>query len=267
MLKFIKITLCLIAALIVACSLFGWHLHTVYRGFVGSTNSGEPTYSQEVREGFGRQITQSLKDKGVKAAIVSRSGQDREDLPKGIIFTHSAFWILAEDGENYEVWNLYHGEDNRNISSLVTDSPAEFLRLTKEADAGILVPSQEMQDKLAAYLRSAHYGSMHQINYSLISNPFDARWQNCNEFMLDTLASIFWNTDVTSEIKTRLKGTLTPSEITVSPVTRLVGPMVDERLILADHDGDIFTTTRQTLGQFLDSQGALAEDYILQLTQ
>lgn len=260
-----KIAWAVLLILFIGVSFFGWHLSTVYRGFVASTTTGEPTYSQPVRTSFGRQITQNLKDKDVKVAIVSRSGQAREKLPKGILFTHSAFWIANTSG-GYDVYNLYHGDENRLISSLVTDTPADFLRLTQEPDAGILIPTLAAQDKINAYIKSPAYGAVHQINYSLISNPLDGRFQNCNEFMLDTLAALFWETQNTSKIKARLNTDLTPAVIKTSWTRRLIGPKVDERLIMTDQSRPIVTATRATLSQFLAAQSALAEDYVLPLT-
>ena len=248
----------------IGVSLFGWRLSTVYRGFVASTDSGEPTYPQDVREEFGRQVTENLKAKGVKIAIVSRAGQAREKLPDGILFTHSAFWVLNVSG-NYNVWNLYHGEKNRLVSSLVVDTPADFLRLTQEPDVGILVPTLAAQDRMVVYLKSPKYGAVHQVNYSLISNPLDSRFQNCNEFMLDTLAALFWETENTAQIKARLKTYLTPAVINASWARRTIGPKVDERLIMDDQNKIILTTTRATLSQFLERESALAEDYILPL--
>ena len=251
--------------LFIGVSLFGWRLSTIYRGFVASTDSGEPTYAETVREEFGRQITQNLNAKGVKFAIVSRAGQTREKLPEGILFTHSAFWV-ANDAGGYDVWNLYHGEDNRLTSSLVIDTPADFLRLTQEPDVGVLIPGLSAQDRIIDYLKSPSYGAVHQVNYSLISNPLDPRFQNCNEFILDTLAAFFWETENSSEIKSRLKNDLTPAVIKTSWARRTIGPKVDERLIMDDQDDIILTATRATLSQFLDSQNALVEDYVLPLT-
>lgn len=260
-----KVAWAMLLIIFIGVTVFGWRLSTVYRGFVASTDSGEPTYSQSVRTDFGVQITTALKDKGVKVAIISRAGQAREKLPEGILFTHSAFWV-ANDAGGYDVWNLYHGEENRLISSLVIDTPADFLRLTQEPDVGILVPRLAAQDKIEAYLKSPKYGAVHQVNYSLISNPLDSRFQNCNEFMLDTLAALFWNTENTAQIKARLKTDLTPAVIKTSWARRTIGPKVDERLIMDDQGERIITATRATLSQFLDSQNALAEDYTLPLT-
>ncbi len=264
----IRIFQILFFALFVAGSLFGWNVHSVYRMAVASSPIGEPWFERELLEKYGESIISHLAENNVKAAIVSRSGQKRSKLPPGVAFTHSAFWLYepnADGTPHYAVYNLYHGEENRLVSSLVKDSPADFLRLTREHDVGIIIPTQIVQNKILDYIGSSRYGEVHQVNYSLISNPFDSRYQNCNEFMLDSLAAMFWETPNTALIKTRLKKVLKPTELKASIIRRKVGPVVDERLIMTDHDGPILTTTRQTLAQFLDSQNGLKQDYVLDL--
>ena len=143
--------------LFVAGSMFGWHVHTVYRMAVASSPMGEPLFERELLEDYGEQIISHLTDNNVKAAIISRAGQKRSKLPKGVEFTHSAFWLYEPkpDGSpHYAVYNLYHGEENRLISSLVKDQPADFLRLTREHDAGIIIPTIEAQGKIIDYITS-----------------------------------------------------------------------------------------------------------------
>lgn len=257
--------------LFITGSFFGWHIHTVYRQAVASSPIGERLFERELLEGYGTRIIDELSSQKVRAAIISRSGQKRSKLPDGVMFTHSAFWIYEpKDIETgtapyYKVYNLYHGEENRLVSSLVKDDPADFLRLTREHDVGIIIPTEDTQDKLIAYINSPRYGEVHQVNYSLISNPYDSRFQNCNEFMLDSLAAMFWETPNTTEIKSRFETVLKPTELKASFARRKVGPIVDERLIMTDHEDKILTTTRQTLAQFLDSQGALERAYVLDL--
>ncbi len=248
-------------------SFFGWHIHTVYRMAVASSPIGEPLFERDLLEDYGKQIISHLTENNVQAAVISRAGQKRSKLPPGVEFTHSAFWVAeTKNGRpHYAVYNLYHGEDNRLISSLVKDDPADFLRLTREHDVGIIIPTEDAQSKLINYIRSPRYGEVHQVNYSLISNPFDPRLQNCNEFMLDSLAAMFWETPNSTDIKARYQNVLEPTELKASFVRRKIGPIVDERLIMNDHDDEIWTTTRQTLAQFLDSQGALEKAYVMDL--
>ena len=247
-------------------SLFGWHIHTVYRMAAASSPFGEPLFEREVLETYGQRINAELNAKNVDLAIISRAGQKRSQLPEGVDFTHSAFWIRQADG-TYAVYNLYHGEENRLVSTLVKDEPADFLRLTRERDVGIIIPTQEAQLRLIDYITSPRYGEVHQVNYSLISNPFDTRFQNCNEFMLDSMAAMFWDTPNSTLIKQKYQGVLQPKTLEASFIRRHIGPIVDERLIMSDHEQKIMTTTRQTLAQFLRSQNALETAYILELGQ
>ncbi|MDB2437170.1 DUF2145 domain-containing protein [Hellea sp.] len=260
-----KILLGIVAALFIASSVFGWHIHTVYRQFTASTNIGPALFDDETLGNYGKTITAELRKNNVKAAIVSRSGQPRDKLPKGVMFTHSAFFLYQPETENYAVYNLYHGEENRLVSSLVADTPADFLRLLRERDAGFIIPDDATQEQLYNYILSPQYGAVHQVNYSLISNPYDPRLQNCNEFMLDTLAAMIWNTTDSLAIKARLKDILRPAELKTSLIRRYIGPLVDERLVMEDHEDKILTTTSKTLANFLEDENRLKAYYMLDL--
>lgn len=261
-----KIITGLIAALLIAVFGYGWHIRTVYNGYTASTDSGDALYPRETLESYGQQILDALAAKDVKLAIVSRAGQKRDKLPKGVMFTHSAFFRRNDDGA-YDVYNLYHGEENRLTSTLVTDTPADFLRLLQEPDAGILIPTAQMQDQLFDLLESSKYAAVHQPNYSLISNPFDLRWQNCNELMLYAIAAVIWDTTDREVLRDNLEASISATELKVSPLRRYYGPMIDERLILDDHGGKVLTTTFGTLTQLLESENRLGESYVLDFAE
>lgn len=261
-------------AFLIIGALSFWHLKTVYSAWTASTSTGEPLFERALLEDYGDQIIADLAREDVKLAIISRSGQPREDLPDGINYTHSAFWVYDSDANSnggtspqYAVYNLYHNDVNRLKSRLETDTPADFLKLTREHDVGILIPDTKTQAQLISMINSVRYKKLHHEDYSLISNPFDLRYQNCNEFMLDVLAATIWGVQERGDIKARLKTVLTPSEIEASPIRKVLGPRIDERLIMSDHDEIIQTTTRQTLKQFLDSQDRLSKAYILDLAK
>jgi len=260
-----KILIGVIFSLFVASSVFGWHIHTVYRQVVASTNVGPALFEADILKAYGETITNDLKQNKVKAAIVSRSGQPREKLPEGVMFTHSAFFLYERESDSYAVYNLYHGEKNRLESSLATDTPADFLRLLRERDAGMIIPTPEFQEALYDYITSPKYGEVHQVDYSLISNPYDPRFQNCNEYMLDSLAALVWDTTDVGAIKARFADMLRPSELRASFIRRHIGPLVDERLVMDDHADKIWTTTSQTLANFLGDEGKLQSHYMIDL--
>ncbi|MCF6274262.1 MAG: DUF2145 domain-containing protein [Robiginitomaculum sp.] len=252
-----------LSALVVGIIAFGQYLNLEYRTVIASTQKGDALFSKQVLDEYGAQIIAHLNASNVEMAIVSRSGQPRKKLPEGISFTHSAFWL--RNGDSYDVYNLYHGEDNRLISSLVTDTAADFLRLTREHDVGIILPKPSVQIALADHIKSVNYARVHQVNYSLISNPLDTRFQNCNEFMLDVLAAFAWGEYDADAIKFRLATSFKPTEIKAGFIRRNIAPFIDERLVMADHGKQIFTTTRLDLQEFLESENMLDIAYVLPL--
>jgi hypothetical protein len=84
-------------------------------GFSGRTPN--PHLTIEAAAAFAKQIEEALAAKGVRLAMVFRTGRPRDKLPKGISYTHGAFWayvpITTAAGETiygYAVYNLYHGD-------------------------------------------------------------------------------------------------------------------------------------------------------------
>jgi len=252
----------IIASLLIAVFGYGWHLKDVYSGFVASTDSGDPYFPRATLESYGQQILDDLIEKDVKLAIVSRAGSTRNKLPEGVMFTHTAFFRRNAEG-GYDTYNLYHGDDIRTRSSLKIDTPADFLQHVREHDSGILIPDAATQDILYNFIVTPEYAALHNDNYSLISNPLDLRWQNCNEFMLYAIASAVWDTSDKAALRDKLSKTISPKELKVSPIRRHFGPKIDERLILDDHGEKIATTTFSTLTQFFAATERLEESYIL----
>lgn len=251
-------------ALVIAVFGYGWHLRDVYSGFNASTAAGDAFFPREALENYGAQILDELTRKDVKFAVISRAGQPRDKLPEGVMFTHSAFFRRNAAG-GYDIYNLYHGVKNRNRSTLVVDTPADFLRTLQERDAGIMIPDKATQDILHAFLETPEYSAMHHPDYSLISNPFDLRWQNCNEFMLYVFGAAIWETTDREVLRKKLEETVTATELKVSFVKRYYGPKVDERLILKDHGKKVFTTTFATISQLFENTDRLQESYVIQL--
>ena len=74
-----------------------------------------------------------LAARGARVTIVSRMGRNPAQMPDGILYTHVAFWVYSQitltngsRGQGYRVYNLYQLGDERTVSDLVQDSPAEF---------------------------------------------------------------------------------------------------------------------------------------------
>ena len=258
--------LAIIVGVLLGSVLFGNHLNLEYRSLIASTQKAKPLLDEKTLASYSTQLVEELSSKQVEFAIVSRAGSPRNRMPEGVKYTHSAFWVTNALG-SYDVYNLYHGEENRRISSLVADLPSDFIRPTRAHDVGVIVPTKQFQSKMKAYILSPEYGRMHNPSYSLISNPFDGRYQNCNEFVLNELASAIWQEPDITKLIEKLATSFKPTEIKASFVRRRIAPFVDERLIMKDHDKKIETTTREDLIEFLKSQNVLDMAYRLDFNQ
>jgi hypothetical protein len=103
---------------------------------------------------------------------------------------------------------------------------------------------------------------VHDPDYSLIASPFDDRYQNCNEFMLDVLAAAVWETTDYAQIKANLRAHFEASRVKTGPLARMFGPMVDRRLKLGDHRGKpIQTVTYASLAKFMMDHGYADETF------
>jgi hypothetical protein len=263
----IKLIAAIIAAgLLIGVFGFGRHLNLHYTSLIASTQNAKPLLDMQVIEGFSTRFVDELNERNIELAIVSRAGQPRDRLPVGVSYTHSAFWVSNDVG-GYDVYNLYHGEENRLISSLIKDLPIDFLTPTRAKDFGVILPTPAFQKIMKAHILSDDYGRAHNPNYSLISNPFDTGFQNCNEFLLDELASVVWREVDKTKLKVGIKKQLKPTEIKAGFIRRHVAPYVDERLVMSDHGKQIFTTTRLDLLEFLKSQNVFDQDFILDFNE
>lgn len=223
---------------------------------------------------FAKQIERDLGAKGARLAIVFRAGESRDQLREGIAYSHGAFWayspITLEDGRTatgYAVYNLYRGDGKTlpmDKSYLYQDFPIDFIAPTGVDDVGIIIPSPEMQRRILAIMDSPTYRALHIVPYSVVSNPHNAKYQNCTEFMLDVVASAVWNTTDMRQIKTNLTAHFKPTVVQTSGLERMFAPMADASIKTDDQNGEIVTTTFESLSAFMEANSLVQETYVLQ---
>lgn len=240
-------------------------------GNAGSGNQPLVRYSPEEAADFSKQIERELAARGARVAIVFRSGEPRDQLPDGIRYTHGGFWvhsqIQTEDGRTvsgYAVHNLYHGEVDRSRSYLHQDWPFDFTSGDALGEAGIIIPTPEMQRRILQLMADGGYESLHQPEYSILSNPHDARYQNCTEFLLDIVAAAAWETTDRPRLKTNLAAWFEPAPIRLNLLERLFGPGADDRVRLDDHRGTVRTATWTTITAFMQEYQLAADVYELE---
>lgn len=241
----------------------------------GFSHPGAASYlTAEAAAKFSKQIERDLAAKQARLAIVFRTGRPRKELPEGISYTHGAFWaftpITLSDGRQisgYAVYNLYAGDGKdvpKDESSLRQDFPVDFAAGTAVDDVAVIVPSPEMQRRILSVMASPTYAKLHQPAYSLISNPLNLKYQNCNEFMLDVIAAAAWETDDINQINVNLNAHFKPTVVKANALQRIFGPMVDSRLKTDDQKGKLVTATYESMAAFMKANGLMQESYVIQ---
>ena len=123
-----------------------------------------------------------------------------------------------------------------------------------------------MQRRILELMAGPTYEALHIAPYSLVSNPHDIKYQNCNEFMLDVIAAAAWNTTDMAQIKANLKQHFKPTIVKTNLIERLLGPIADSRLKTDDQNGPIVTATYESMMTFMKDNGLLQEAYVLRRT-
>ena len=240
----------------------------------GFSNHGPAQHLRpEEAAAFAKSVERDLAARNAHVAIVFRAGRPRKDLPANIAYTHGAFWVYGEttgaDGKTYKgyaVYNLYQGDGKTlpvDQSYLARDYPIDFISGSQADDVGVIIPSPEMQRRIENIINSPSYEKLHVKSYTLVSNPFDAKHQNCTEFLLDVVSAAAWQTDDYAQLKADLKAHFTPTVIHAGLLERIFGPVVDPRLNLDDQGEAIETAEFASIARFMKNNSLIQESYIL----
>lgn len=224
-----------------------------------SSQAGEELhYSPEQIIKFAKKVEHTMADKGAYVAILARMGRPRSELPDGMHFTHVAFAVYSEittgDGRKvpgYAIYNLYQKDNKPDVSDLVQDYPVDFFAGVAELEAGIIIPSAELQKRLLDVIASPTYATLHDPHYSVIANPYTLGRQNCTEFVLDVVNAAIYQTGDIRTIKANEKAYFVAQKVNVNPFKLLLGSMFSPEVSTSDQNGGAVTATFETIGAYL----------------
>lgn len=235
-----------------------------------SAASSTPNFSPEQIVKFSKKVEKSMAAKGAHVAILGRIGRPLDELPEGMRFTHVGFAVYSEvttsDGRKvpgYAIYNLYQRDEQPDVSELVQDFPVEFFSGVAELEAGIIIPSVELQRRLLDVITSPAYAKMHESNYSVIANPYNLGRQNCTEFVLDVTNAAIYQTDDVATIKANTKSYFEAQKVNVSPFKLMLGAMFTKEVSLSDQSGTPVTATFEKIGEYLQKYDDGAEVLII----
>lgn len=226
----------------------------------GSRGDGEMHFTPEEIARFSKKVEKTLAEKGARVAILARVGRPREKLPEGMGYTHTAFAVYAQittaDGRKipgYAIYNLYQNKKEPDVSELVQDYPVDFFSEVHELEAGVIVPSPELQKRLLEVIASPVYRKLHNPKYSVIANPYTLDYQNCTEHTLDVVMAAIYRTDDIRSIKASERAYFKAQRVNVNPVKLALGSLMSAEVATSDHPpGGPATATFETIGRFLE---------------
>jgi hypothetical protein len=203
-------------------------------------------------------VERTLASKGAHVAILARMGRPLSEMPRGMRFTHVAFVVYSQiqtaDGRTlpgYAIHNLYQYDDKPNTSRLVIDYPVDFFSGVAHMEAGILIPSAELQQRLIKVIASPAYAAVHEPRYSVIANPYNEGRQNCTEFILDVINSAIYQTSDVKQLKQVAQKYFVAQPVEVNPFKLLLGSVFSAEVTTTDHPSRPVTATFERISDYL----------------
>lgn len=230
-------------------------IHDVY---AGSQQHGKPTFTPEAIATFSKDVEKYAAGQGAWAFIIARRGRPIEDMPKGIRFTHTAVAIYSSvqlsDGntvKGYAIHNLYQDAEEQGKSHLITDYPVDFFWGAYALEAGIIIPSAEVQQALVKLYRDDKAKQLHNARYSVVANPFNSKRQNCTEYTLDVLNAAIYSTTDIAQLKVNAKAHFSAQKVNMSRAKLGLASILSDGMTLSDHGRKVETTTFGSLARYM----------------
>lgn len=238
--------------------------------FAGSMASAELSFPPEKIIQFSKQVEKTLAAKGAHVAILARVGRPPSEMPEGMHFTHISFAVYSQittgDGRiipGYAVYNEYQSNEKPDTSTLVQDFPVDFFAGVAVLEAGVIIPSAELQKRLLATITSPVYRQLHDPRYSAIANPYTLGRQNCTEHTLDVINAAIYQTGDIKRIKAAEKKYFAAQTVNVSSFKLMLGAMFSSEITLSDQSGTPVTATFETIADYLKKYDESSEMFII----
>ena len=229
-------------------------------GFSSASSTTQETTAFKAEEviAFAKKVERTLAGRGARVAILARMGRPLSEMPPGMHFTHVAFAVYSQiqtaDGRQlpgYAIYNLYQYDDHPDKSRLVQDYPVDFFAGVAQMEAGIIVPSSELQARLLAVIASPVYQSLHVPRYSVIANPYNEGFQNCTEFTLDVINSAIYQTSDMKKLKKITREYFEAQPVEINPFKLMLGSIFSAEVSTSDQSGRPVTATFERIADYL----------------
>jgi len=216
--------------------------------------------------------SEALDATGARVVLIARAGQDLRKY--GLRYSHMAY---AYRSDSAAPWRVLHA-----LNHCATDSSALyrqglgdfFLDDPWRYEAAWTVPAPDVQERLLALLADERRATaLHHQRYSVVAYPWSAKYQQSNQWAVETLAAAMEpavDSRERAQAWLRLKG-YEPTTLRLGALTRLGARMTAANVAFDDHPDEkrfsdrIETTTVDSVFSWLQRAGMGAAPQVLTL--
>ena len=236
-----------------------------------SCEAQKPTV-ESVRKSLNlaQHVAQTLDASGAQVALLGRQGQDLSKYQ--LQYSHMGWAYKSATG----AWRVVHklNDCGTAASHVYRQGLGEFfLDDLWRYEAVLMVPAPAVQQKLLLALSAnAQPLQMHEARYSMLAYPWSQRYQQSNQWALETLAQAMAPQTVhdrgQAQAWLQLQG-YQPSDLRIGAMTRLGGRMTRANIAFDDHPpekrfaGHIETATVDSALQFMQRSGLASAPVLL----
>ncbi|MCY1167850.1 hypothetical protein D9M73_78240 [compost metagenome] len=210
----------------------------------GRSCEAKKTTLQTVERGLAlaEKTQAALNASGEKVVLLARAGQDLGKY--GVRYSHLGLAWQQPDGQGGTTWRVLHklNECGTSESAIYRQGLGEFfLDDLWRFEAAWVAPTPEVQARLLVLLQDpARAISLHHKPYSIVSYAWGRKYQQSNQWAIETIAAA-----MEPQVRTReqaqawlqFKG-YQPAVLTLGPLTRLGGRLTAANVAFDDHPNE-----------------------------
>jgi hypothetical protein len=188
------------------------------------------------------QTLQALQASGEKVVLLARSGQDLTRY--GLRYSHAAFAYQVTDAAGLATWRVVHKLNacgtatsdiyRQGLGEFFLDDPWRY-------EAAWVAPPADLQERLLRLVQDdAAMLRLHQRAYNMVSYPWSTRYQQSNQWVIETLAMAAEpgaSTRETAQAWLRFKG-YEPTVLMIGTLERLGARVTAANIAFDDHPND-----------------------------
>ncbi len=210
----------------------------------GRSCDAQPLKAQTVERGLAlaERTLKSLDASGAQVVVLARAGQDLSKY--GLRYSHLGFAYRQPDGNGGHVWRVLHKLNHCGTqeAALYRQGLGEFfLDDLWRLEAAWVVPAPAVQERLLALLQDERRAlSLHQRPYNIVSYVWGLKYQQSNQWAIETLAAAMEpgvETRQQAQAWLQFKG-YEPSVLKIGPLTRLGGRLSAANVAFDDHPSE-----------------------------